>query len=498
MTSTPIPSNASDHSGRCPAAGERGRAGMLFAAAVVTAAAGLLALGTTSGLAADPPATRPATAPAAGTRPPAEADDASVGRLTTQLADPDWRTRERAVADLVRMGDAAVPALDRVVAATAVDEVRAAARGVLRQIAENKLIGTSYVTLHLNKVPPRRAFETLAAQAGTPLKAFPDEMWDQPGQPAVTLDVDRQPFWEAMRQLCKQTGVDLTVVDGRPRLTATGGTSRLAGRHAAVAGPFLVVPVTAALSRSVSYDVDDPPVAEDFSLQLLAFPEPKLTVLRVTQGLVLQEAVDEKGNSLVPEPPKAGGPQPAPGMDDVELATAATGDGSFMLHAQLRRPPQAGVRLARLRGTVKFQLQVESQTIEIRDPQRMKDAARTVNGTRVVFNTLRKDKDQGQYQLKLTAYANPAAAGGGWEDMEQSLQQRLKLLDDRGQALDAAGVEPTANPTDDKIEMTLTFAPSHRPEDNKQSGEPAVLVWDIPTKTRDVTVPFELRDLKLP
>ena len=443
--------------------------------------------------------TRIAGVPLPATRPLAVEPTAAaaVDRLAADLASDDWRTRERARATLVAMGGPATEAVERLAATSGNDETRAAARAVLRQIAEDKRIGTSYVTLHLAKATPRKAFEALAAQAGTVLKAFPDEMWEQFGQPTVHLDVDRQPFWVAMRDLCRQTGIDLTLVDGKPRLTSTGGgSSRIAARQAAVAGAFLIVPVGANLSRSVTYEVDDPPVAEDFSIQFLAFPEPKLNVLRVTQGMTLREAVDDKGNSLLPEPPKAdgaAGQQPA-GQDELDLSAGTVGDGSFMLHAQFRRPKEPGGRLVRLRGTVGFQLQVESQTIEVRDLLKARDAARTVNGTRVVFHDLmRKDKEQ--YLLRLTAYATPDAAG--WEEFEQSMHQRMKVLDESGQALDAAGAD-TTNAADGKVEMTLTFTPSHRPDDNRQSGEPTRLTWDVPTKTRDVIVPFEIRDLKLP
>jgi hypothetical protein len=46
--------------------------------------------------------------------------------------------------------------------------------------------------------------------------------------------------------------------------------------------------------------------------------------------------------------------------------------------------------------------------------------------------------------------------------------------------------------------MTLMFGPSLRPEDGKTSGEPVRMAWEVPTKTKDLVVPVELKDLKLP
>jgi hypothetical protein len=207
----------------------------------------------------------------------------------------------------------------------------------------------------------------------------------------ISIDADRQPFWEVMRNLCRQTSLELTEVDGKMLITQDGGGSRITSRHATVAGAFLIVPNQATLGRSVTYDADDPPVQEDFSLQLGAFPEPKLKVLRVSQGLKLQEAVDEKGNSLLPEP--AAGNKGGI-VEDIDFSGPEVGDGSFMLSIQLKRPKQPGTRLVRLRGTVGFRMQVESQVIEIKDLKSLKDASRTVNGVRVVFHDLKKEQEQ--------------------------------------------------------------------------------------------------------
>ena len=44
---------------------------------------------------------------------------------------------------------------------------------------------------------------------------------------------------------------------------------------------------------------------ETFNIQLTAYAEPKLTVLKVGNGVELEEVVDDKGNSLIPMPDHA-------------------------------------------------------------------------------------------------------------------------------------------------------------------------------------------------
>jgi hypothetical protein len=75
--------------------------------------------------------------------------------------------------------------------------------------------------------------------------------------------------------------------------------------------------------------------------------------------------------------------------------------------------------------------------------------------------------------------------------------RRIRLLDAKSQALNSEGMGNFRG-DDNKVEMTLMFGASQRPEDGKPSGEPVRLVWEATTKTRDLTVPVELKDLKLP
>jgi hypothetical protein len=268
---------------------------------------------------------------------------------------------------------------------------------------------------------------------------MPNDLWEQVGQTKVNLDVDREPFWVAMRELSRQTGLELTDVDGKMQITQSGAGSRITSKQATVAGAFLIVPRQASLTRTINYEADDPKVEEDFSLELSAFPEPKLKVLKLQQGLKLEQAVDDKGASLLPEAPKDGLP-----IEDIDVSGSGSGDGSYVLLVQLKRPKQPGTRLARLRGTVGFRVQVESQTIEVRDLKTMKDASRIVNGVRVVFNDLKKDQDQ--YQLRVTVFTDPNNPAV-WEELQPAMTQRIRLYDARGQALETHGLAIPAEAT---------------------------------------------------
>ena len=46
------------------------------------------------------------------------------------------------------------------------------------------------------------------------------------------------------------------------------------------------------------------------------------------------------------------------------------------------------------------------------------------------------------------------------------------------------------------IDLTLDFARSNQP-DGHNSGDPARLVWEVPTTSKEVSVPIDLKDLPL-
>ncbi|MDB5296137.1 MAG: hypothetical protein JWO31_2120, partial [Phycisphaerales bacterium] len=432
------------------------------------------------------PTSRPAAAAWPDTRPPAD----EVPGLIAALSDPDWRARDAAQAGLVRIGEPAVPALEAAARSTAGrDESRTAARAALAQVAEDRVSGPSYVTLRVSDAPARQAYEALGRQAFTPLKPYADTLWtEDAGRRKVTVAVDRQPFWVAMRELARQTGLEVRDVNGEPRLApAGGGPGGQAAGRAVVAGAFLIAANQVSRSRTVDLSADgDPPVQEEFNIQFTAFAEPKLKVLGASSVLKLDEAVDDRGNSLLPPP------DPAAAAADEVGGPVFGGDGSYSLLGTLRYPAKdAGTRIARLRGSAAFAVQVESEKIDLAVAG-LRGTTKAIKGVRVTFGELTKTGDG--WQVKLTAAA--AEANPLWQEVQNTIQTRLRVVDAAGQPLEQQGFGSTGNGS--SVEVQLTFAPSHRAEDGRQSGDPARLTWEVPTRTRDVTVPFEFRDLKLP
>ncbi|QOV87739.1 hypothetical protein [Humisphaera borealis] len=448
-------------------------AGSLFAGLVTALIAG----------AADTPDSRPATHPT--TAPSATKPTPQAAALAAKLSSADWRERDKAQQSLIALGEDAVAALTDVQRNAPLDEARTAAAKALKQIAEDRLIGPSQITLHLSDVPAQKAFEELGRQSFAVLKPFPDTLWtDQAAGKKVTLDVERQPYWVVMRQLARDTGVEVGSINGEPRLIASEGQS--SASRFAISGPFMVIATQIHRSQSIDLLQADAATEEDFNIQFSVLAEPKLKVLSATTIAKLDQVVDDHGNSLLPDK------QIDLAGDEDFISPNFGAESSYSLSAWLKYPTKnPGRKIAKLRGSATFTVQVESEKLDV-PLKSLRGTTRTFKGLPMTFGELQKVGDN--WQLKISMAGNDQHPA--WDDLQNSIMSQLKVVDSKGQPLDHHGFGSGGGGAG--TEITVSFGTSHRPEDGRQSGEPARVVWEIPTKTRALQVPFEFKDLKMP
>ncbi|MGB7161177.1 MAG: hypothetical protein WBD40_24160, partial [Tepidisphaeraceae bacterium] len=240
--------------------------------------------------------TESSPASSATTQPAADVE-AEIDALLVQLASEEWPARKAAQERLVALAGSAEPRLQRAARESGDAEVRTRCDAALQQIAEGRLIGPSLITLHLANVTPRVAFEELGKQAGFDLKAQSTSIWNQP-LPAVSIDVDHVPFWEVVRQLREQCGLDVDAM-GMSGLTVMPTAPRARNVPTCVHGPFRIRAMR--LSRQIALDLatGNKP-SNDFTVMLSVTAEPKLRITS-TAGLArLDAAEDENGASLLP------------------------------------------------------------------------------------------------------------------------------------------------------------------------------------------------------
>lgn len=432
------------------------------------------------------PATQPVSRATPTTAPtiagPAMRPSAAVlalgdpAELLRRLSDSDWHVRRKAQDQLVRGGEEAKPFIQKLIEQATDDEARKNAQAALTEIEQNRLTGPSYLTLHFKNAPAATVFAEISRQCFTPLLTVPDNLLQEDSFPKVTVDADHQPFWAVVPKICQQLGIDFRHFQGGTRLMRSGGMQT--DGISQIDGAFLVVATQISYSRSRTFAGH----AEQtqFGMQIAVYPEPKLQVLRGSGSISVDAATDDHGNSLVPDA-AAGRP----------MWGGFMGFGGWSLYAPLRYPKNIGTHITRFKGSTAFVIQVESQKIEIPDLVSLKPTTRLIYNMPVSFQDMKKVGDA----WKLHIHVNqPNFGGADWQQFMEGIQNRMQVVDAQGNALDHRGMSTTSNNA--VVDMNLDFARSNGP-DGRPSGDPVRLVWEVPTKTREITVPIDFKNLPL-
>lgn len=418
-----------------------------------------------------------ATAHALGQSFPASATPAELIR---NLSVDDWRQRQAAQDALVQLGDDAVPLLSATTQSSSDEETRSRATAALAKIAEDRLTGPSHITLHLHDVLPKAAFAQLANQARASLEPITPVFWQSVGNSPISVDLDRVPFWEAMRVLSEKTGVYLQEWGTGLRLT----NGPLFPGPQSISGSFLVIADQMERNQSVKFG----PNAEHedrLSLSLMFMAEPKIRVVRASQNVELSEALDENGNSMIPAETPEG-----------DNAIVAIGESArWNCNAALNFPKQnAGTRLKLLRGSIRASL---ASRIEQLDFPKLKTPATlaTSDGLTVLVSQISPVNSGNQTEVHILATL-PAGRGNNSDLADQlSRPTCVGLFDASNRPIARESVQ--VNGDEKGVNVVIRFSALNG-EDGTRVGPPDHLSVKVMTATKEVTVPFEFKDLPLP
>jgi len=354
------------------------------------------------------------------------------------------------------------------------------------------------VTLNLNETSADAAFTELSRQSNYPLAPMDERSWQATILPTITLSAEKVPFWSALRSICDKTGVAPYVGYGERRITLMpirpGQQPNYMKCDAVFSGPFMLVAI--AMQRMTYIDLANPKNStRNATVMLMGFVEPKIKIVRANYVAQVDEAVDEKGTSLVP-------PQPARGRVGAfgPAGTAASSGLTWNVSVPIVTPPGSGEKIAALRGKASVTIQTDSQVLEIPDILKAKDVTRPVAGYNITIKQVTKT-NQRIYVMDVTISRDEGL------DQQQVLQlmtaPSARLVDEQeGVDYPGAGGGSWGGPIrgageTKQIDIKLQFYSRARTPAGA-AGEPTKLVWEFTTATRDVEIPFEFKDLPLP
>jgi len=412
---------------------------------------------TDTALSADPPATagQPST-----TRPSTSVP--SADELVRQLSGNDWRQRRQATDELVRLGADAEPLLEELIRRSPTEEGRKNAEAARELIRDERMLGPSLITLHVARASPREVFAEISRQCGAAMHPSPQGLWDEKGWPTLTLDLDRQSFWEVMRELGERLDVHCLPEDSH-------GVRLMRGAWApdgiTASGPFLVAADVINTRRRLMVGVS-------------LYAEPKITLVRI-ERLRFDGAIDDNGNALMPLTPRP--------------LNFTVRSGSWRVYATLQHPAREGDKIASFKGSLTVAVQTRGENWDVPEPLDMRAVTRLVDGIPVTLLRFGPKPSSDGYQLQ-------ARVPDGWanrltmEQIMESMRTRLHVFDDFGAALSLHDL--SEHGLGDGISFDLEFVADPHP-DGTPTGKPARLVWEVPVETRRLTVPFEFKDLPI-
>jgi hypothetical protein len=422
------------------------------------------------------------TAVAAATVPAGPSPEVR-GRIEATIKDlsaETWKDRQAAQEKLVTFGQDATEILRRLVAKSTDEEVRTRAGAALRQIEENAQTGASLVTMKFNSAKPQDVFAELARQARCEFTTQPKNMWTMRNYPAVTMDLERVNFWTAFKDACTKSGVSPVLWGNQQRgiqLSPHGGNVQWNG-PTVFSGPFMIV--AQRIYKNSSIDLaNQGNVQREFSIQMMAFVEPKIRVLQSSFNVKVDEAVDDKGNSLV-------------STDRMYDGYSGGNQWAWNMTARLAWPENPGTRLTRFKGSMRFLVQTKSETLDVPEITKAKNLTKTIAGRRILIKEL-KTTGAG-YELSVTMYRD-GLGQNEWNTMDYPYYS-MRLTDKEGRQLNANSSSSGMGPMERTYQWT--FSRDSWGPDNEKAGEPYRLTWELPLETRETRAAFEFKDMPLP
>lgn len=446
--------------------------------ALVAPAAGPPTVGPPAPDSAATPTTAPPTRPAAAAPAPTTPE---IEKLVGLLGSRNWKAREKAQDRLVDLGSAAEPRLRELLDAAVDSQTRMGIQQALTQMAADRKLGPTLVTVRAKGAAPKDVFDDLSRQIHLPIGPQNEALWRQREWPAVTLELVDRPFWDALRQACAAAGVRPLFAGGddEPRriVLAVDVTGEMKS-PSCVSGAFMVM--ATGVTRRPTFDAPPPAAGAaattDANLTLTFFADPRWRILNHPDDARVEQVSDAAGGPL---------PRPEPMKLPIYKASSSTWSMSTVL---TKLPAGAdGDALKRLRGSFKITLLDQSDPIVVDDVLAARGVVRRAGRQSILVQEVIRNGDQ--YRVKLVVGRN-GLTPQPWRQEREA--EGVVLMDAKGRPWARGGNSAEIQDDGEQAAYDLSFVAGGDPD---PPGTPARLVCQVPLEPRELVVPFELADV---
>jgi len=402
-----------------------------------------------------------------------------IESLIPQLSSDTWSTRQQAQDQLITFGDQAIPRLQRLLNETTDAETRLRAQSTLALISENRTAGVSLITLHYQNVPVDKILADLSRQCYSPLPIEPATLLTDRAFAPLTINIDKQPFWLALKEICTKTHLRPHLYGPDQHLALSyddpNNTTNFDGPSFPT-GPFLIVANNAQQTNAI-YFAQPQNITRTLNLTFTIFAEPKLHILSRSYTARITQATDDHGRALADQRMWPQQYYPGPEVSPI-----------WSINAPLVLPPTSGSRITHLTGQCRAILQSQSETWEIPDILHSQPRSKTVANRTYRFQDLKENPNDHTWELKLSATRDPRFG----YNPDASLLHSVQLLSSTGHVFPRQRYQTTGGDAT-HWQYTLYFSPNPNTSD-----PPTKMTWDLPLETQDKELNFDFADLPLP
>jgi hypothetical protein len=352
------------------------------------------------------------------------------------------------------------------------------------------------VTVHLKDFLPHHLAQELSILTGVEIRL---QMRDEEtARMPVTIDLDNQPFWTVIREVCAKLKLAPVLRPGASSLVLHHSDANWAQANFISLSPHITLHLSSSAdTHAITPQGDDrtvngvKPVTDTHKMTvrgMLLF-DPKLRLVQDDMPITIIEARDDNGVAVV----------------DLEQKPFISGESSLIWSVRIPLQGRAVMEKQAVRLSARVQAAMVSgaETLYVSDVLNGQDVSKTVKtrGGEATYTFLGVEKIADQYQVSIQVSRPPTWRGLVLLSKEEKYRHlrrlhrdlvRMAILQDtegrRYQWRGASGPDPGGK-------ITINFSAA---QEGEKPGTPEELFVPIILEAREMEITFELNGLPLP
>lgn len=432
-----------------------------------------------------------AQSPAPATSPTTQsaAMEQTLDQLIPDLGASDSATRQAASERLNQLPFTALPALRQRLSKISDPETAARLQALIEKLEEDQTLSPTLITLDVKNASIDDVIDALTKQTPYPVKIWPERGWPRNDAKPITLQVQQQPLLSVLAQISHQTPLIISNMGANDSGITVQGNGEFPNREAHSDTFFLGL---TSINRNYDINLTPTPGTESpnrhFTFSTVIFGDPRLTIIEEPSYLLLTQVTDSNDNSLLVDSPTNKGKLGSP------TRTTPWINHFWNFHTELAYPTNPGTKITSLKGEAHFIVQSRTASVTFTDLKAV-GQEQNLEGMQVILENF-KGNSKGHLSTSLIFRPKRMPTPNFRKLFESPRNVQIQLCDDQDRVL-ATSNGPSGGGSDSERKYEYGFSIQN---DNPKidTPTPTKLKISLPTKQKEIILPFEFKDIPIP